>query len=51
MGFVQKAVSRLDEPDKLATLITDLGCKHYQYSVNPSFVDVSSMENYILKNK
>lgn len=41
MGFVQKAVARLDEPEKLLPLITELGCKHSQYGVNPAYVDVS----------
>jgi hypothetical protein len=31
MGFVQKAVARLDEKDKLDKLLEDLGKAHFYY--------------------
>lgn len=41
MAFVQKAVARLYEPDKLETLLRDLGKKHYHYGAKQKYVDVS----------
>lgn len=40
MAFVQKAVARLYEPDKLETLLRDLGKKHYHYGAKQKYVDV-----------
>lgn len=40
MAFVQKAVARLYEPDKLDALLRDLGKKHYGYGAKQNYVDV-----------
>ncbi|KAF0766371.1 neuroglobin-like [Aphis craccivora] len=40
MAFVQKAVARLYEPDKLETLLRDLGKKHYHYGAKQKYVDL-----------
>lgn len=40
MAFVQKAIARLHEPDKLDTLLRDLGKKHYTYGAKAKYVDV-----------
>jgi len=42
MAFVQKAVARLYEPEKLETLLQDLGKKHFSYGAKQKYVDVSS---------
>jgi hypothetical protein len=42
MAFVQKAVARLYEPEKLENLLQDLGKKHYTYGAKQKYVDVSS---------
>ena len=42
MAFVQKAVARLYEPEKLETLLQDLGKKHFAYGAKQKYVDVSS---------
>ena len=42
MAFVQKAVARLYEPEKLETLLQELGKKHYSYGAKQRYVDVSS---------
>lgn len=42
MAFVQKAVARLYEPDKLDALLRDLGKKHYGYGAKQNYVDVST---------
>jgi len=44
MAFVQKAVARLYEPDKLETLLRDLGKKHYHYGAKQKYVDVSIID-------
>ena len=41
MAFVQKAVARLNEPEKLQTLVRDLGRKHVGYGAKRRYVDVS----------
>jgi hypothetical protein len=41
MAFVQKAVARLHEPEKLETLLQELGKKHYTYGAKQKYVDVS----------
>lgn len=41
MAFVQKAVARLNEPEKLTTLLRELGKKHHGYGAKPKYVDVS----------
>lgn len=41
MAFVQKAVARLYEPEKLDALIHDLGKKHFGYGAKQKYVDVS----------
>ncbi len=43
MAFVQKAVARLYEPDKLNALLRDLGKKHYGYGAKQNYVDVSTI--------
>jgi hypothetical protein len=49
MAFVQKAVARLYEPEKLETLLQDLGKKHFGYGAKQKYVDVSSSDwNVIL---
>ena len=49
MAFVQKAVARLYEPEKLETLLQDLGKKHFAYGAKQKYVDVSSSQwNVIL---
>ncbi|XP_050693894.1 uncharacterized protein LOC126984318 [Eriocheir sinensis] len=35
MGFVEKAVRRLDQPEKLEPLIRDCGRNHCHYGVQP----------------
>ena len=42
MAFVQKAVARLYEPEKLETLLQDLGKKHFAYGAKQKYVDVST---------
>jgi hypothetical protein len=42
MAFVQKAVARLHEPEKLETLLQELGKKHYTYGAKQKYIDVSS---------
>ncbi|XP_066952305.1 uncharacterized protein [Macrobrachium rosenbergii] len=39
MGFVNKAVARLDQPDKLVPLLSDCGKSHYYYGANISYID------------
>jgi hypothetical protein len=41
MAFVQKAVARLHEPEKLEALLQELGRKHIAYGAKPKYVDVS----------
>ncbi|XP_034241848.1 neuroglobin-like [Thrips palmi] len=40
MAFVQKAVARLNEPEKLQTLVRDLGRKHVGYGAKRRYVDL-----------
>ncbi|KAJ9599690.1 hypothetical protein L9F63_026461, partial [Diploptera punctata] len=40
MAFVQKAVARLHEPEKLEKLLQDLGKKHYSYGAKAKYVDL-----------
>lgn len=42
MAFVQKAVARLNEPDKLTSLLKELGRKHHGYGAKAKYVDVSA---------
>lgn len=42
MAFVQKAVARLHEPEKLETILQELGKKHYTYGAKQKYVDVST---------
>jgi hypothetical protein len=48
MAFVQKAVARLHEPEKLETLLQDLGKKHYTYGAKQKYVDVSTNNSFKL---
>lgn len=41
MGFLQKVVSRIDQPDKMDSIIFENGKKHFQYGAVPQYVDVS----------
>lgn len=41
MAFVQKAVARLHEPEKLEALIRELGKKHFSYGAKQNYIDVS----------
>uniref|UniRef100_T1IE76 Globin domain-containing protein n=1 Tax=Rhodnius prolixus TaxID=13249 RepID=T1IE76_RHOPR len=40
MAFVQKAVARLHEPEKLDQLLKELGKKHYGYKAKAKYVDL-----------
>ncbi|KAK9507363.1 hypothetical protein O3M35_007236 [Rhynocoris fuscipes] len=40
MAFVQKAVARLHEPEKLDQLLRELGKKHYGYKAKAKYVDL-----------
>ncbi|RZF42886.1 hypothetical protein LSTR_LSTR013173 [Laodelphax striatellus] len=40
MAFVQKAVARLDEPEKLDTLLRELGRKHFTYGAKHKYIDL-----------
>ncbi|XP_068204243.1 globin CTT-VIII-like [Palaemon carinicauda] len=40
MGFVNKAVGRLDQPEKLLPLLSDCGKSHYYYGANISYIDL-----------
>lgn len=41
MAFVQKAIARLNEPEKLEQLLKELGRKHHTYKAKAKYVDVS----------
>jgi hypothetical protein len=49
MAFVQKAIARIHEPEKLEALLKDLGQKHYFYGAKPAYVDVSIHISFFLK--
>ncbi|RUS91400.1 hypothetical protein EGW08_000830 [Elysia chlorotica] len=40
MSAVEKAVARLDDPDKLNKLLHDLGQRHMLYNARPEFLDL-----------
>lgn len=40
MAFVQKAVARLHEPEKLDALIRELGKKHFSYGAKQNYIDL-----------
>ncbi|XP_039283623.1 cytoglobin-2 [Nilaparvata lugens] len=40
MAFVQKAVARLDEPEKLDSLLRELGKKHFTYGAKHKYIDL-----------
>ncbi|XP_046388827.1 non-symbiotic hemoglobin 1-like isoform X2 [Ischnura elegans] len=44
MGFVQKAVARLHEPEKLDVLLRELGKKHYSYGAKQQYIDYIAPE-------
>lgn len=48
MAFVQKAVARLHEPEKLETLLRELGRKHVGYGAKQKYVGVSEFIFVIL---
>lgn len=41
MGAVQRAVFRLNEPEKLDAFLKELGRKHVGYGANVEYIDVS----------
>jgi len=41
MGFVQKAVARLDEKEKLDNLLDELGRAHFYYGAPKKYIEVS----------
>ena len=41
MAFVQKAVARLDEKEKLDALLEELGKAHFYYGAPKKYIDVS----------
>lgn len=49
MAFVQKAVARLHEPEKLTTLLKELGKKHFGYGAKQKYVDVSIDQENVSK--
>lgn len=40
MAFVQKCISRLNEPEKLEQLLRELGKKHHSYKAKAKYVDL-----------
>lgn len=42
MGAVQRAVFRLNEPEKLDAFLRELGRKHVAYGANVEYIDVST---------
>lgn len=40
MGTVEKCLARIDEPDKLETLLHDLGAKHLLYNARIDYIDL-----------
>ena len=50
MATVEKAVARLDEPDKLIKILHDLGRRHFTYNAKPEYVDVSHNNLYLTIN-
>ncbi|XP_024086038.1 cytoglobin-2-like, partial [Cimex lectularius] len=40
MAFVQKAIARLHEPEKLEQLLKELGKKHHGYKAKVQYVDL-----------
>lgn len=44
MGFVQKAVARLDEKEKLDKLLEELGKAHFYYGAPKKYIDVSELK-------
>lgn len=43
MAFVQKAIARLNEPEKLEVLLKDLGRKHVSYGAKQKYVGVRNI--------
>ena len=43
MGSVQRAVFRLNEPEKLDAFLRELGRKHVAYGANVEYIDVSTL--------
>ena len=44
MGTVEKCLARIDEPDKMESLLHDLGAKHLLYNARVDYIDVSYLE-------
>jgi len=44
MGTVDKCITRLDTPDKLKELMSDLGKRHMNYNTTEDFIEVSRKE-------
>ena len=51
MGTVDKCVARLDTPDKLKELMSDLGKRHVNYNTKEDFIEVSRKEEKCAKGK
>ncbi|CAG7827277.1 unnamed protein product, partial [Allacma fusca] len=45
MAFVQKAVARLDEKEKLDKLLEELGKAHFYYGAPKKYIDVSTPQH------
>ena len=48
MAFVQKAVARLDEKEKLDKLLEELGKNHFYYGAPKKYIEVSFKFFYFL---
>jgi len=51
MGTVDKCVARLDTPDKLKELMSDLGKRHMNYNTKEDFIEVSRKEEQRVDTK
>jgi len=51
MGFVQKVVARINEPQKCEKLLCDLGRKHVNYGAKKEYIDVSYANYYSTGNQ
>lgn len=47
MAFVQKAVARLDEKEKLDKLLEELGKAHFYYGAPKKYIDVREFQNHL----
>ena len=51
MGTVDKCITRLDTPDKLKELMSDLGKRHMNYNTKEDFIEVSRKEEKFADTK